>query len=578
MVCRHCAGGDGESQGEAQTGTFSWVFGLRYALDMTRIPFNSLGLALVVVLGCGQSPPNDTASTSGSGGSAGSGGGGPWRSSLYPDDWKPGLSDASGRSIQDFSYAGFKYGEPPDPGPLDVIEVVGADPTGVDDSTATVQASIDAATAKNGAIVHIPTGLYRFDGTLQISHSHIVLRGDGPTKTRLFFTKTTGMTGKAHISFDAPLLVDLETPVAADGDIHSTSIAVADASGFAPGDDVAIGFVITPEFVAEHNMTGTWVAFHGTWQTFFRRTVISVDTSSSPQTIHIDVPLRYPVKLRDNASVRREKGYLTGVGVESLGLANAGNWDDAWNVNRNHVLGLAHVADGYVRDVQSFPSPNAPMAGDGAGAHLLSGGILVLESKRVTIERAEMSAAQNRGGGGNGYLFEIQRSSEILTADSKGTGGRHNFIQNWGFGTTGCVWLRVESREGRAYASKDAKVGTTGYSEYHHSLATANLVDSSLFDDGFSTVNRGHESTGAGITGTMNVIWNVRGTGSVRSLQYGHGYVIGTSGSYLVTESPLLGMGTEPIDHVEGQDRGADLVPPSLYEDQRAKRKGNEPL
>lgn len=498
---------------------------------------------------------------------------GPWRSSLYPSAWKPGFADEAGRTLQDFSYAGFRYGENPDPGLVNPMEVVGADPSGNTDSTSAIQMSLDAAVFKGGAIVHLPAGLYRIDGELTVTGSNVILQGDGPEQTRIYFTKTTDMNFKAHLSFGAPLTVDLETPIIGDGEIGSTTISVADASGFAPGDDLAIGFVITPEFIAEHNMTGTWVAFNDTWQTFFRRTVKAIHTDSSPQTIEIDVPLRYAVKMRDKASVRREKGYLTGVGVESLGLANAASWDEAWNANQTHLLQFDHVMDGYVRNVQSFVSPIAPTSGKGAGAHLLSSGILISESKRFTIEKTELSLAQNRGGGGNGYLFEIQRSNEVLIRDSKGTAGRHNFIQNWGFGTSGCVWQRVESREGRVYTSKDSNLGTSGHSEYHHSLATANLVDASFFDDGFSTINRQDESTGAGITGTMNVVWNVRGPGTVRSMQYGWGYVIGTSGPFLITESPLpISQGTEPIDFVEGQERALELEPQSLYDDQRAKR------
>jgi len=285
------------------------------------------------------------------------------------------------------------------------------------------------------------------------------------------------------------------------------------------------------------------------------------------------VPIRYPAKTRDGASVRREKGFLTGVGVESLGIANAASWDEAWSVDRTHAIEIAHAADSFVRDVVTFPSPNAPESGKGAGAHLLSGGILVRESKRVTVEHVELSLAQNRGGGGNGYLFEIQRSSEVLNADSKGTAGRHNFIQNWGFGTTGCVFLRVESRDGKNVLSKDDSSAFTALSEFHHSLATANLVDSSLFDDGFSIVNRNDESTGAGHTGTENALWNSRGKGMLRSLQHGWGYVIGTLGLSVVTESVLpMALGTEPVDLVEGQELGATLEPPSLYEDQRKRR------
>lgn len=538
--------------------------------------------------GCGEEPnPATTTTTStGEGASAGAGGEGgggegggaigPWRSSLYPEDWTPAFEDAEGRFLHDFSYAGFQYGEAPAAGPLPVLDAVttfGADPAGALDSTAAVQMALGEAAQNGGGIVWLPEGQYRFDGVLTVSSSDVVLRGAGPDKTRLWFTKTEGMSDTAHILFDAPVTVDLETQLAADGVSRKAAIQVADASGFAPGDDVTIGFVITAEFIEEHGMTGTWEAFNGTWQPFFRRTIQSVDTASSPPVITLDVPLRYPVKVRDMASVRRETGLLSGVGVESLSLANAASWDAAWAVTRNHVIEIAHAKDSFVREVASFVSPGAPAQGDGAGAHLLSGGILVRESKRITIEQSAMSDPQNRGPGGNGYLFEIQRSNEVLIADSAGVGGRHNFIQNWGFGTTGCVLLRVLSQEGKAFVDKDTSVGFTSYSELHHSLATANLVDSSVFDDGFSAVNRNGESTGAGHTGTQNVFWNVGGGGMLRSLQFGWGYVMGTMGLAVVTESPLpLGAGTEPTDLVEGQGRGQDLVPVSLYEDQRKRR------
>lgn len=518
--------------------------------------------------------------TTGGGGAGGAELSGPWRSALYPEDWAPELTGAEGRFLHDFSYAGFRYGEAPDAGDLPVLDALdfGADPTGMLDSTAALQAALDAAAAGGGGIVLLAEGLYRAGDVLVVGASNVVLRGEGPDKTQIVFTRTDGMSDRAHLLFDAPLQTDLETLLVEDGEPRSRVVKVADASGLLAGDDVAIGFSITPELIEEHGMTGTWQAFNGTWQTFFRRTVVAVDTSSSPHTVTVDVPIRYPAKVRDGASVRREKGYLTGVGVESLGLANAAGWDAAWDVTRNHVLEMGHVADAFVQDVASFPSPYAPSSGDGAGAHLLSGGILVRESKRVTVQRVAMSAPENRGNGGNGYLFEIQRSNEVLIADAKGTAGRHNFIQNWGFGTTGCVLLRVESRDGKAFVSKDASVGATGLSEYHHSLATANLVDSSLFDDGFSTVNRNGESTGAGHSGTQNVFWNNRGKGMLRSLQFGWGYVIGTEGLSVVTESVLpMGTGTEPFDLVEGADRGADLVPASLYEDQRARRLGARP-
>ena len=39
----------------------------------------------------------------------------PWRSSLYPDAWTPAHTDAKGRFLHDFSYAGYRRGEHPIP-------------------------------------------------------------------------------------------------------------------------------------------------------------------------------------------------------------------------------------------------------------------------------------------------------------------------------------------------------------------------------------------------------------------------------------------------------------------------------
>lgn len=527
-------------------------------------------------------------SASGTGGAAasssatgGAGGAAPWRSALYPAGWTPSFTDAAGDFLHDFSYAGYHNGAAPPGAPaaapvLDVVAAYGADPSGTTDATLPVQKAIGDAAAKGGAVVFLPAGLYRFDGQLVVGASFVVLRGAGPDKTRLYFTKTVGMSYASHLRFAGDGAVDLEIPLGHDGIPRASSVEVADPGALAPGDDLAVGFVITPEFVAEHGMTGTWKAFNGTWQPFFRRTVVSVDKASSPPRVGLDVPLRYPAKIRDQASVRRQKGLLRECGVESLGLSNAASWDDAWTVDQVHVLELYRTQDCWVRDVVSFASPLTPAAGPGAGAHLQSSGILISESKRVTVADVKLGRAENRGGNGNGYLFEVQRSSEVLFRDAQGDGGRHNFIQNWGFGATGCVWLRVASRNGVALGSKDDTLNLTGLSEFHHSLATANLIDSSTFDDGFSIVNRSGESSGAGHTGTQNVLWNLDGKGVVRTLQWKTGYLIGTRGLYPVTDSPLpMGQGTAPIDFVEGLDQGGTLTPGSLYEDQLKRRLGH---
>ena len=66
------------------------------------------------------------------------------------------------------------------------------------------------------------------------------------------------------------------------------------------------------------------------------------------------------------------------------------------------------------------------------------------------------------------------------------------------------------------------------------------------------------------------------------SYQAGRGYVIGTRDiTTQVVPGPLeqaLGVAdhTEPVDLLEGEGRGADLVPTSLFDDQLARRLGGQ--
>lgn len=504
--------------------------------------------------------------------------------------------------LPDFSFAGYRGGLQALPD-LDVIaarrDVVldfAADPTGESDSTAEVQAAIDLGPG----IVWFPQGLYRIDGALRVTTSDTILRGAGADVSRLWFAAPDGVGFRSHLTF-APAAGALvrggANALTEDAPSGATDLALAAP---AAAGDVEVGWVITDEFVRAHGMEGTWQAFNGTWQPFFHRE-LTVDDAGRAS---LDVPLRYPTLVRDQASVVPVQGLLSGVAVEDLGVADAIGFAQAWQENQTHVIAFERVKDSWIRGVRSFPSPAAPETAPGpeelppeippgtpelpaeawgVGAHLRSGGIVVKLSKRVTITDTHLQLAQNRGGGGNGYLFEIRQSSEILTVDSTGRAGRHNFIQNWGFGTTGCVWLRVHSSEGTTVLIPQFPIGAIGASEFHHSLATANLIDSSVFDDGWAALNRGDWSSGAGHAATANVFWNTGGTGTLRSFQYGTGYVIGTAPELTVradTDPAVLApfdrgaaAGTEPADHVEGLGRASLLRPRSLYDEQLVSRR-----
>ena len=497
-----------------------------------------------------------------------------WRSRLYPENWTSAQMDAQGRFLHDFSYAGYRNGEVPLPSEhssLPVIEVE-ADRTGKADTTAAIQSAVETAKRAHGGVVHLPAGLYRCDGMLVVDAPGIILRGDGPRNTRLFFTKVKDMSGKSHVTFRGALRRGPDIPLAGDAGNRSFVVKVNDATDLQVGDEISVGWVITDAFVAQHNMADIWKRFNGKWRPFFRRTVSGLDLTTAPHEVKLDIPLRYAALIRDAASVRKETGYLTGCGIERLALSNAADPRAAWSENRVHVLRLECVSDCWIRKIESFSSP-LPAA---KGYHLQNCGILILDSKRVTVADCRFKLAQNRGGGGCGYLFEVSRSNEILIRDCTAVKGRHNFIQNWDFGTTGCVWLRCMSRGSRAFKGRLDPMGWPAFCDYHHSLAMACLIDQCTLNDGWYGGNRRHWSTGAGLTATQSVYWNTRGGGRILSWQYGWGYIIGTDGIKLKTAlSHWSADGSEPEDYVEGAGKGAFLVPPSLYEDQLRRRLGS---
>ena len=426
-------------------------------------------------------------------------------------------------------------------------------------------------------MVHLPAGTYRCDGKLSVTTSGVVLRGAGAGKTRLQFTSAKGMGGQGHITFGGKLKRGTDIPLAVDGKNRQAFVFVNSAAGLAAGDEVAVGWVITTAFVSDHGMTGYWKPFINQWKPIFRRTIKAIDSTTSPAKITLDVPLRYHARTKYKASLRKESGYLAECGLEHLSVSNAVKWSDAMGQNQVHAVKMNQVKDCWIRSVTSVKSPLATgyNASDKTAYHLQSSGIRVTDSKRVTISKTVMEYAQHRGGGGNGYLFHVTRSNEVLVVDSVGRHGRHNLIQNWDFGTTGCVFLRCKSENSHTVTMVlGLAIKWPAMSEYHHSLAMGNLVDRCQLEDGWMAANRLAWSSGAGHTSTQCVFWNTRGGGTLQSMQYGWGYIIGTGPKTKVATSLLHpnAAGSKPEDFVEGKGKGSTLWPQSLYEHQLARR------
>lgn len=512
------------------------------------------------------------------------------RSALYPEDWTPSTTHADGFFLHDFSYAGYHQSEkglPENHDTLDTFKVTdyGADNTATSDSSAAVQQAIDDAANNGGGLVFFPSGDYRCDDNLLISHSNIVLRGQSIHDTKIFFTKANN-SGESSIRFRGNLSEGDDHLLLSNGENREHELFIADATNLQVGDDILVGWGITTPFIQEHGMTEFWNSNNNfpsvdLWRPFFRRTIIGLEeTGTNTTRVLLDVPLRYPAKIRDAASIRKVSGHLTEVGIENLKLSNAVDTTTAWAADRVHLIEMRQVKNAWVNQIKSATSPEGA-----SGFHLQSSGVLIKQSKNVTVTNAELMNAQNRGAGGNGYLFEVMQSNEILFVDSRAIAGRHNFVQNWDFGTSGVVFLRTESSEGKTVNSASLGVGTTAYSEFHHALAIANLIDDSFASDGWAAVNRRFYSSGAGTCATQTVFWNLRGdpnvggfgSNALLSFQHGVGYVIGTQHLDVQVSIPAVDITgrsylSSPEDYSELVDEGERLFPTSLFEDQLSRR------
>jgi uncharacterized protein YxeA len=521
------------------------------------------------------------------------------RSSLYPEDWYPGYSVEEGRFLHDFSYAGYKMGEAPIPDdiPGEFVDVTqapyNADHTGAEDVTTIIQDAIDFVSEAGGGVVYLPAGTYKVkpqginNEALKINSSGVVLRGAGPSNT-FIFNDESYMREKNIITITSEGSQFLEVQGSFSYITNellepTTHIPVQDASGFQIGDWVNISNKYTNDLIAEHDMTGWWDIYEGNEGVTFYRKVVAVDTNT--HTLTIDIPTRYPLKPRDFAGVYKVNAPVSDSGVEHLSIGNVENLTPGIAESDNTVEGTAgyevagtnavqfvRAVDSWARNVHSYrPAVNS----EGYDYHILSSGIVITNSRNVTVVDSDMRKPLFRGAGGNGYLFEII-GNDNLVKNANAEEGRHSYTFSH-MRTSGNVILNSTSKD------------PTHVIDFHQYLSMANLIDGMTLDGDTIEANiRPYPSSSTtykhGQTTSQTVIWNTTGNRShfkhgdgtiIDSRQFGHGYVIGTQGDQTkvkVTPVEHAGRDTGPVDFAEGIGQGADLITPSLYVDQLQKR------
>ncbi len=515
-----------------------------------------------------------------------------WRSQLYPEDWKPGFKDSKDRFLHDFSYAGYHQGEVEIPFIQDnIVDITkapyNADNSGETDVTEVIQQALNDVGLSGGGVVFLPPGIYRVnpgnnETALRIQYKNTVFRGSGTDST--FILNTNPFMREKSIIW---MMGDWCTWSEAYGNTSQITldllyptrvIPVKSVDGFKAGDKIIIRNDGTKEFIAEHGMDGIWTDWSS--RVMFFRKIDSVDTENN--LIYIDSPTRYYLKVRDNARIYHAKEHISECGIENLSIGNVQNdksdWDEesyttegtgAYDVHASHAIYIKYAENCWVKNVNTFhPSGNT------LDVHLLSNGLLIEQSRNVTIDSCFFQKPQYEGGGGNGYMFTLQ-SNDCLIENCRANDSRHNYDFKFPYSNGNVIYNCIG--ENSKYSS-----------DFHMYLSMANLIDNFTVDGDYleSTFRPYGGNVIHGYSSTQSVFYNTRGESYhsgkdyiIESRQFKNGYVIGTSGpAYKIKLDPAEGSingysyDTSPRDFSEGIGDGEGLIPESLYLDQLKRR------
>jgi parallel beta-helix repeat protein len=314
------------------------------------------------------------------------------------------------------------------------------------------------------------------------------------------------------------------------------------------------------------------------------RQITAIDAKAN--TITIDIPTRYTVKVRDNARVYKKPQTITEVGVEGFSIGNvqhpgSGGWAEgdcekpgasAGDVAGCFAIVFSGVRNGWIQNVATFLPPE-----NTAGCHILNNGILLEQCQNVTVRNAYFQRPQYGGAGGAGYMYRVQNSGDCLIENCTAQSSRHGFVLSHMAASGNVLHACLDKTTGRQTGSTGNERTSGSCSDHHMHFSHSNLIDTCVADDSaFVAFYRPYGTAPKhNLTSAHSVFWNTEGRGTrsfvVQSDQSRYGYVVGTRGEVTVVKADATPK-TLPADHVEGVAMGDTLTPFSLFLEQRRRR------
>lgn len=451
------------------------------------------------------------------------------------------IADADGNIIPDFSRVGYHQNTKPIPNVKVVTEISA---TG-DYDQQKIQQAIDNLSKKSadengirGAIL-LKKGTYNIPGSLKISASGIVLRGEGE-ETRLIATgkgqrKTIIASGEGRakeISGSRVKITDHYVPVGAKG------FSVTSTKDLKVGDQIMVYRPGTTKWIQDLKMdqiepgngTVQWMAED--YNLEFERVITAINGNE----ITIDNPIVMAMEDQYGGGEVYKysfNGRIAEVGIENLYLESEYNGD----TDEDHgwdAIAFNKIENSWIKNVTSkyFGYSCVNLGHD---------------SKQITVLDSKCLAPKSQIIGGRRYSFNNDGQLNLFIG-CYASEGRHDYVT----GAKVCgpnVFYNCKSENAKA------DIGP------HHRWAVGTLYDNIVTDGEINIQDRGNWGTGHGWAGVNQVLWNCTATKAAIQNPYvsGKNYAIGLKAKKY--DGRLKG---RPDGTWEGQNKEG-LNPKSLY-------------
>ena len=328
---------------------------------------------------------------------------------------------------------------------------------GTTDATSAIQAAINGC--PEGQVVYLPAGTYRVTSNLTVAKG-IVLRGDGPTLTKIRASLAAGSTAAIYMANLWPTYGSAVN-VTADVPKDATSVPVANGSAFAAGDIVQIDQLDDTSYLFDGNCPWFKRPDYGPPTTGHRSQGQTAEVVSIVgNTLNLSTPIHQGFKLAFAPQVFKPSGPAAPAGsTEPPGIVKYAGLEKLYVTGgQNDQISMINCAYCWIANVESDgTTPAATTAANGTagpGNGMKGAHVLIDRSFRVVIRDSYFHHATNvvQGGGAYGLSFSSHTSDSLVENNivyymnkpltMRATGGgnvvAYNYVDN--------AWTSADSR------------------------------------------------------------------------------------------------------------------------------------